>query len=119
MVVRLKIRPISLYGGTVRKLRHLLYWLADRVNENRRLRARVVELLKANNEELERRRQSEADCLRLYLLLGSERVRKDSLQGRREIESLLKKDAEHKATTAKQEKLRGTVVPKPRRKRSS
>jgi len=38
-----------------------LDWLADWVNENRRLRKRVQELLVANNEEVQRRRDAESN----------------------------------------------------------
>jgi hypothetical protein len=37
----------------------LIDWIADWVNENQRLRKRVVELLEANNREVEKRRQVE------------------------------------------------------------
>lgn len=41
-------------------IRKFLYWLADVINENRRLRARVEELLRANNEEVRKRREVES-----------------------------------------------------------
>lgn len=44
-------------------MRRILYWLADCVNENRRLRARVQFLLEANNEAVEARRQAKIDAM--------------------------------------------------------
>lgn len=49
-------------------MRKILYWLADCVNENRRLRARVQFLLEANNTAVEDRRQAEIDTAAYKLL---------------------------------------------------
>lgn len=49
-------------------MRRILYWLANCVNENRRLRARVQFLLEANNAAVEDRRQAEIDTAAYKLL---------------------------------------------------
>jgi len=40
-------------------IRRVLDWIADAINENRRLRKRVNELLVANNQEVQKRRDAE------------------------------------------------------------